>query len=104
MSFSFPVFVVWKTIANVERKSQAIVDIHKSNNLIIPNAYSLPLQSEIIANVYRYTNLAILNITFFFYRLLLHPDYYYVFIIIIYWRYKIFQIPIMASINLVVYV
>lgn len=104
MSFRFPVFVVWKTIANVETKSQAVVDIHKPNNLIIHNAYSLPLQSEIIANVYGYTNLAMFNTTFFFYRSLLHPDYYYIFIVIIYWGYKIFQIPIMASINLVAYV
>lgn len=48
--FSFPVFVIWKTAANSKKKGQAVVDIRKLNNLVIPDAYPLPLESEIIAN------------------------------------------------------
>ena len=33
--------------------------------MILPNSYLLPLQSEIIVNIQRYTNLAVLNAIFF---------------------------------------
>lgn len=66
-SFSFSVFVVWKIVADGERKSQAIVDIWKLNDLVIPDTYTLLLQSDIIANMQGCTNLAVLNITAFFY-------------------------------------
>lgn len=64
--FSFPVFVSWKTVANGEKKGRAVGDIRKLNNLVILDGYSLPLQSEIIANIQGYTNLAVLNIASFF--------------------------------------
>lgn len=41
----------WKTTANGERKGLAVVDICKLNDLVIPDIYLLPLQSEIIANI-----------------------------------------------------
>lgn len=44
-----------------------MVDIWKINDLVIPDAYSLPLQSEIIVNIQRYTNLAVLNEASIFY-------------------------------------
>lgn len=49
--FDFPVFIVWKTDTNEEKKAQADMNISKLNNLIIYNTYSLPLQLEIIANI-----------------------------------------------------
>ena len=49
--FNFPVFVVYKTNAKGERKGCAVVDIYKLNDLVIPDAYLLPLQSDIIASV-----------------------------------------------------
>ena len=65
--FSFPVFVIWKTAANGKKKSRAVVDIRELNNLVIPDAYPPPLQSEIKANVQGYTNLAVLDAASFFY-------------------------------------
>lgn len=56
MSFSFSIFVIWKMAANDEKKSQAIVNIWKLNNLVIFNAYPLLFQLEIISNVQGYTN------------------------------------------------
>lgn len=44
------------------------MDIEKLNNLVISNAYPLFLQSEIIANIQKYTNLAIFNAASFFYQ------------------------------------
>ena len=80
--FSFSIFVIWKTSANGEKKCQAVVDIRKLNNLDIPNAYPLPLQSEILSNVQGYTNLAVLDAALFFYQWLLHPDHHYMFTVV----------------------
>lgn len=66
--FSFPVSIVYKTNAKRERKGRAVVDICKLNDLVIPNAYPLSLQSDIIASVQGCTNLAILDAALFFYQ------------------------------------
>ena len=66
--FSFPVFVVWKSDSDGKRKGCAVMDIRKLNDLVLPNSYPLPLQSEIIANVQECTNLAILDAVTFFYQ------------------------------------
>lgn len=81
-----------------------MVNICKLNDLITPDAYSLALQSNIIASIYGYTNLAILDATSFFYQWLLHSDYWYIFIIITYWGLETFQVSIMGYNNLVAYV
>lgn len=73
--FSFPVFVVWKTTADGEKKDRAVVDIRKLNDLVIPDTYPLPLQSDIIASVQGCTNLAVLDAASFFHQWLLHPDH-----------------------------
>ena len=65
--FSFPVFVVYKTDSQGKRKGCAVVDIRKLNDLVLPDSYPLPLQSEIIANVQGCTNLAVLDAASFFY-------------------------------------
>lgn len=101
---SFPVFVVWKTTSNGKRKSCAVVDIRKLNELVIPDAYPLPLQSEIIVNVQVYPNLALLNAAAFFYRWLLHPDHRFMFTVITYRGQENFQVLIMGYINLVAYI
>ena len=80
--FSFPVFVVWKSDSNGKKKSCVSVDIRKLNDLVLPNLYPLLLQSEMIANVQRCTNLAILNAASFFYQWHLHSDYRFMFTVI----------------------
>ena len=77
--FSFPVFVVYKTNAKGEKKGRAVFDIRKLNDLVIPDAYPLPLQSDIIASVQGCTNLAVLDAALFFYQWLLYPDHQYMF-------------------------
>lgn len=65
--FNIPIFVIWKTAANGEKKNRAVIDIRKLNDLVIPNAYPLPLHFEIISKIQGYTNLAVLNAASFFY-------------------------------------
>ena len=103
-SFSFPVFVVWKLDAEGKRKGRAVVDIRKLNDMVLPNSYPLPLQSEIIANVQGCTNLAVLDAASFFYQWLLHPDHHFMFTVVTHCGQKTFQVLIMAYINSVAYV
>jgi hypothetical protein len=49
--FSYPVFVVWKTLPSGEHKSRAVVNIRGLNQIAQPDIYPLPLQSDIIATV-----------------------------------------------------
>ena len=57
------------------KKGQAVVDIRRLNDLVIPDTYPLPLQSDIIATIGGCTHLAVLDATFFFYQWKLHPDF-----------------------------
>lgn len=66
-SFSFPVFVVYKINTKREKKRRAVVDIHKLNDLVIPDAYLFFLQFDIIASVQECTYLAVLDAVLFFY-------------------------------------
>ena len=65
--FSFPVFVIWKLDAEGKKQGRAMVDIQKLNDMVLPDSYPLFFQSKIIANVQRYTNLAVLDAASFFY-------------------------------------
>ncbi len=102
--FSFLVFVIYKTNQHGRRKGRAVVNIRKLNELVLPDSYPLPLQSEIIANVQGYTNLAVLDAASFFYQWRLHPDHRFMFTVIIHPGQETFQVPIMGYINSVAYV
>ena len=102
--FRFSVFVVWKLNAKDKRKGRAVVNIQKLNNMVLPEFYLLPHQSEIIANVQGCTNLAVLDAAFFFYQWLFHPDHHFMFTVVTHCGQKTFQVPIMGYINSVKYV
>ncbi len=102
--FSFPVFVIYKTDSHGKIKGRAVVDIWKLNDLVLPDSYSFPLQSEIIANVQGCTNLAVLDVASFFYQWRLHSDHRFIFTVIIHRGQETFLVPIMGYINSVAYV
>lgn len=99
--FSFLVFVIYKTKSKSKKKRHAVVDICQLNALVILDAYSLLLQSDIIASIQECTNLAVLDAALFFYQWLLHPNHWYMFTIVTHQEQKTFQVPIMRYINLV---
>ena len=102
--FSFPVFVIYKTDFHGKRKSHAVVDIQKVNNLVLLDSYPFLLQSEIIANVQGYTNLVVFDTPSFFYKWRLHSDHCFMFTVITHCGQETFQVPIMGYINLIAYV
>lgn len=102
--FNFSVFVVWKFDAEGKKKGRAMVDIQKLNDMVLLDSYSLRLQSEIIANVQRYTNLAVLDAALFFYQWLFHLDHCFMFTVVTHRGQKIFQVLIIGYINSVAYI
>ncbi len=104
ISFSFPIFVVYKTNTKGQRRGRAVVNIRKLNDLVIPDAYPLPLQFNIIVSVQGCTNLAVLDAASFFYQWLLYSDHRYIFTVVTYQGQETFQVLITGYINLVAYV
>lgn len=102
--FSFPVFVIYKTNVKEEKKGRTIVNIRKLNDLVVPDTYSLLLQSDIIANIQGCINLPVLDTISFFYQWLLYPDHRYMFTVVIHRGQETFQVPIIDYINSIVYV
>lgn len=64
----FLIFIIWKPNAEGKKKGRAMIDIQKLNEMVLPNSYLLPLQSEIIANVQGCTNFTVLDVASFFYQ------------------------------------
>ena len=72
--FSYPVFVVWKDLGDGKRKGRVVVDIRGLNQLTVPDAYPLPLQSDMIAAVKDCNFISVIDCASFFYQWRVHPD------------------------------
>ena len=72
--------------------------------MVIPDTYSLLLQSDIITTIQGCTHLAVLDAASFFYQWKLHPDFQYMFIVVTYRGQETFQVLIIDYINSVAYV
>lgn len=66
--FSYPCFVVWKVMADGSKKGRVVVDIRGLNAITVPDAYPLPLQSEIIVAVRDCQYISVIDCTAFFYQ------------------------------------
>ena len=102
-SFSYLVFVAWRTINDV-RKRRAIVNIRGLNKLLLSNAYSLSLQSDIISDLQECSHISVLDATSFFYQWKTHPEDTYKQTIVIFRGQKTFLVPVMSNRNSVPYV
>ena len=102
--FSYPVFVVWKTLPDGTRKGRAVVDIRGLNDLIVPDVYPVPLQSDIIARLLGCTHLSILDAMSFFYQWLVHRRHRYMLTVVSHRGQETFNVPIMGCMNSIAYV
>lgn len=80
------------------------MDIRKLNKMVLPNSYSLPLQSKIITSVLGCTNLAFLDTLSLFYQWLLHSDHRFMFTVVTHRGQEIFQVRIMGYISSMAYI
>ena len=102
--FSYPVFVVWKTLANGERKGRPVVDIRALNDLIVPDAYPLPLQSDVIASLQGCRYISVCDAASFFYQWRTHKDSRHLFTVVSHRGQETFQVPVMGCMTSVAYV
>ena len=75
ISFAYPVFVVWCTIAKEDSstvcKARVVVNIHSLNKIILPDSYLLLQQSDIISAVRDCFYILTMNEVIFFYQWLM---------------------------------
>lgn len=102
--FSFPVFVVWRSVPDGERKGRPVVDIRGLNDLVVPDAYAVPLQSDIISRLIGCGYLSALDASSFFYQWLLHPKFRRLFTVITHRGQETFNVPVMGFVNSIAYV
>ena len=72
--FSYPVFVVWKTLPSGERKGRAVVDVRSLNQISRTDVYPLPLQSDVIAVAQGCKYITVVDCASFFYQWRVHPS------------------------------
>ena len=74
--FSYPVFCVWKPDVDGDglQKGRPVIDIRGLNAITQPDAYPLPLQSEIIVAVRDCIYISVIDCSAFFYQWRVHPS------------------------------
>ena len=102
--FSYPVFVVWRTLPNGERKGRAVVDIRKLNEVTQPDAYPLPLQSDIIATVSGCQYITVIDCASFFYQWRVWPEHRHRLTVITHRGQETFRVPVMGYKGSIAYV
>ena len=65
--FAFPCFVIWK-MAEQGPKGRTVVDIRALNQITMPDAYPIPLQSEILGLLRDATYISTIDLASFFYQ------------------------------------
>jgi hypothetical protein len=65
--------VVWKTVPG-KAKSRPVMDLRPINKWAIPDAYPMPLQSEVIEAVRGMKYITVIDASAFFYQFLVHPS------------------------------
>ena len=66
--FSFPCFVVWKNVPGGERKGRVVVDIRALNKITMPDAYPVPSQAEVLAEIKNAKIISTVDAASFFYQ------------------------------------
>ena len=61
MPFIYPCFVVWTTKLNGTRKRRTVVDIRSFNKITLLEAYLMPSQADILADLQEATHILIVN-------------------------------------------
>ena len=102
--FSYPVFCVWKTNADGERKGRPVIDIRDLNTITQPNAYPLPLQDEIIVAVRNCQYISIIDCSAFFYQWRVHPSNRHKLTVVSHRGQKSFNVAVMGFKNSPAYV
>ncbi|KAI0992683.1 hypothetical protein K3495_g15502, partial [Podosphaera aphanis] len=72
--FSFPVFVVWRTVNGVQ-KGRVVIDIRALNHILMPDAYPIPTQEEILTALAGSAYISTVDCASFFYQWKVKPEH-----------------------------
>lgn len=101
---SFPVFVIWKIDSDSNRKARMVVDIRVLNSITVPDAYPIPLQSDILTLLQGCNYISVVDCNKFFYQWWIRGDHRYHITICSHRGQKTFKVPIMGFRNSSAYV
>ena len=101
--FTFPCFVVWKDTADGP-KGRVVVDIRALNKITIPDAYPVPLQSEILALIMHATHISTIDAASFFYQWRVRRQHRYRLTVASHRGQETFLVPVMGFRNSPAYV
>ena len=102
--FSFPVFVVWKTLVDGKPKGRPVVDVRRFNELLVRDAYPVPLQQDVIDMLTGCLYISVMDATSFFYQWRVHPTYRHMQTVVTHRGQETFNVPIMGNMNSIAYV
>ncbi|RYC62820.1 hypothetical protein CHU98_g3380 [Xylaria longipes] len=106
--FSFPVFVIWKTIRQPDglskRKGRMVVDIRPGNRIFLRDAYPVRTQGEILNHIAGKPLKTILDAIAFYYQWRLHPESQWAFTITTHQGQFTFTCAVMGYMNSNAYV
>jgi hypothetical protein len=71
--FSWPVFVVFKQV-NGQRVGRPVIDMRGLNQMVLPDVYPIPLQSDIISAVHGSGYITVVDCASFFYQWQVAPE------------------------------
>ena len=101
--FSFPCFVVWRSLNGI-RKGRVVVDIRALNKITIPDVYPMPLQSEILAAVRGAKYITTVDCGSFFYQWRVRHDHQHRLAVVSHRGQEIFKVAVMGFRNSPAYV
>ena len=101
--FSFPCFVVWRTIGDV-RKGRVVVDIRALNKITVPDIYPMPLQSDVIAAVRGSKFITTVDCGSFFYQWRVQHDHQHRLAVMSHRGQEVFKVAVMGFRNSPAYV
>ena len=102
--FSFPCFVVWKTLADGTRKGRTVVDIRALNQISVPDAYPIPSQEEILASMRGATHISTIDAASFFYQWPVKPEHRHRLAVVSHRGQEVFNVAVMGYRNSPAYV
>ncbi|KAK4181969.1 hypothetical protein QBC35DRAFT_342398, partial [Podospora australis] len=72
--FTHPIFVVWRKVNGVE-KGRVVIDMRQLNRVTVPDAYPLPLQSDIVGELRGKKYITAIDAASFFYQFRVYPPH-----------------------------
>ena len=73
--FTFPCFVVWRILANGSRKGRVVVDIRALNKITMPDAYPVPIQTDILSELREAAFISVMDCSRFFHQWRVNPEH-----------------------------